>query len=77
VDVRIGMSETNQIIEVDLDDETDREVLQTQVQEVLTGEAPIFKLVDRRGKELAVAGNRVAWIELGSAANDRRIGFGA
>ncbi len=77
MDVRIGMSETNQIIEVDLDDETDREVLQTQVQEVLTGEAPIFKLVDRRGKELAVAGNRVAWIELGSAANDRRIGFGA
>ena len=71
------MAESSQIIEVDMDDETDRTALQAQVQAVLTGTDAVLTLVDRKGKELSVSAARVGWVELGSIADDRRIGFGA
>jgi hypothetical protein len=77
VDVRIGIADSTQIIEVDMGDDTDRDEMRAQVQAVLSGSTPVLMLVDRRGKELNVAAGRVAWIELGSADADRRIGFGA
>jgi len=77
VDVRIGIADSPQIIEVDMDDEVDRAELQTLVQDVLSGSTPVLTLEDRRGKELSVPAGRVAWIELGSSVEERRIGFGA
>lgn len=77
MDVRIGIADSTQIIEVDMGDDTDRDEMRAQVQAVLSGSTPVLMLVDRRGKELNVAASRVAWIELGSADDDRRIGFGA
>ena len=77
MDVRIGIADSPQIIEVDMDDEVDRAELQTLVQDVLSGSTPVLTLEDRRGKELSVPAGRVAWIELGSSVEERRIGFGA
>ena len=77
MDVRIGIAQSTQTIELELDEETDREALRKQVDEVLGDDDGVLWLVDRKGKEVGVPASRVAYIELTSADPERRIGFGA
>jgi len=76
MDVRIGISQSGQVIELELDDDTDRAALKAQVDEVLGGENAVLWLVDRKGKEVAIPARRVAFVELSSVDAERRIGFG-
>ncbi|MEL7157789.1 MAG: DUF3107 family protein [Actinomycetota bacterium] len=55
----------------------DRDALKKQVDETLAKEGAVLWLIDRKGKEVAVPSDRVAFVELSSADPDRRIGFGA
>lgn len=77
MDVRIGIAESPQVIEVELENDTDRDGLKAQIEAVMSGEAKIFWVTDRKGKDLAVPADRIAFIEVGTAEADRRIGFGA
>lgn len=77
MDVRIGITHTNQVIEMELDEETDRAALKERVDEALSDEDRVLWLVDRKGKELAVPSSRISYVELSSVDPDRRIGFGA
>ncbi len=77
MDVRIGIADSPQIIEVDMSDETDRDALKATVNAVLAGTTPVLTLEDRKGKELNVPGSRVSFIEIGAADAERKIGFGA
>ena len=77
MDVRIGITQSAQVIELELDEETDRDTLKKQVADVLADDERVSWLVDRKGKEIAVPSKRVSFIELSSADPDRRIGFGA
>lgn len=77
MDVRIGIADSPQVIEVEMSEDTDRDALQAMVQSVLSGSTPVLTLEDKRGKELNVPAGRVAFVEIGAAKDDRRIGFGA
>lgn len=77
MDVRIGIADSPQIIEVELPEETDRVELKKLVQSVLEGATSVFTVEDKRGKELNVPASRVSFIEIGAQDADRRIGFGA
>ena len=77
MDVRIGIAESPQVIEVDMPEETDRAELKKMVQSVLEGTTSVFTVEDKRGKELNVPAARVAFIEIGAQDAERRIGFGA
>lgn len=77
MDVRIGIADSNQIIEVEMPDETDRAELKQTVQSVLEGATAVLTLEDKRGKELNVPSARVAFVEIGAGDAARRIGFGA
>ena len=77
MDVRIGIADSPQIIEVEMPDETDRAALKKTVQAVLDGSAPVHTLEDKRGKELNVPSGRVSFVEIGAGDPTRRIGFGA
>lgn len=75
MDVRIGIAETPQVIELELADDTDRAALKKQIDAVLADDDAVLWLTDRKGKELAIPAGRISFIELGSA-DERRIGFG-
>lgn len=75
MDVRIGFAQSNQVLEIELDDDTDREALKADVEKALSGGA--LWLTDRKGKEYGLAADRIAFVELGSTDAARRIGFGA
>lgn len=77
MDLRIGIAQSNQTIDVELDAETDRAELKERIDDVLGDDEKVLWIADRKGKETAVPSSRISFIELSSDDADRRIGFGA
>lgn len=77
MDVRIGIAESPQVIEVELEDSADRDALKSDVEAALAGKSKILWLTDRKGKELAVPASQIGFVELGTSDAERKIGFGA
>ena len=77
MDLRIGIAQSNQTLDIELDADTDRDELKKQIDEVLADDAKVLWVADRKGKETAVPSSRISFIELSSEDADRRIGFGA
>lgn len=77
MDVRIGIAETQQIVEVEMEDDIDRDALKSQVESAISGDSKVLWLEDRKGREIAVPVGQIAFVDIGSADAERRIGFGA
>ena len=77
MDVRIGVTYTGKELEVELPDDTDRDALSKTVEAAVAGETPVLWLTDRKGKTVGVPSEKIAYVELGRSASDRRVGFGA
>lgn len=75
MDVRIGVTHTPRELEMQLADGTDRDELRTRVEEVLGGESKVLWITDRKGREVGVPAERIAYVELGSSADPRPMGF--
>lgn len=76
MDLRIGISESPQVVEIELDDGVDRDGLKASI-EAAINEGDVLTVVDRRGRDWMVPGKRISFVELGSGDAERRIGFGA
>ena len=76
MDVRIGVSQAPRELSLELPDDTDREQLRASANAALAGDVDTLWLTDRRGRLVGVPSARIAYIEIGSADTDRRIGFG-
>jgi hypothetical protein len=77
VDVRIGVTYTGKELEVELPDDADRDQIAKQIDAAVAGDNPVLWLTDRKGKTVGVPSEKIAYVELGRAASDRRVGFGA
>jgi Protein of unknown function (DUF3107) len=77
VDVRIGISQVPREIEVELADGTDPDELVAKLEAALGKESGIVWLIDKRGRRVGVPAAKLAYIELDTAAESRRVGFGA
>ena len=75
MDVRIGVTQAPREINIEVDDDVDRDDLRSRVEAALAGATDVLWITDRRGKDVGVAAAKIAYIELGSP-DDRRIGFG-
>jgi hypothetical protein len=76
VDVRIGITHAARELLVELPDDTDREGLKTAIGAALAGASDTFVLTDRRGREIMVPSAKIAYVEVGLADGERRMGFG-
>ncbi len=77
MDVRIGVTQTPKEIEVELGDETDRDKVLEEIDSALSQPDGVLWLTDRRGRRVGVPTAKVAYVEVGAASEDRRVGFGA
>jgi len=77
VDVRIGIIQTAKELDVELAEGTERESILADVESALSNPDGILWLTDKRGRRVAVPSARIAYVEVGAAADDRRVGFGA
>ena len=75
MDIRIGVTDTPREVQLKLDDETDRADLKASIEASLAGDTSVLWLTDDKGQEVAVAANRIAYVELGPEGNNP-IGFG-
>lgn len=76
MDVRIGVTQTAREIEVELADDADPAAVRATVDEALADEDRVLWLTDRRGRQIGVPSAKVAYVEIGSPSDSRRIGFG-
>jgi hypothetical protein len=76
VDVRIGVTQAPREINIELAEDVDRDDLKGRIEAALAGATDVLWITDKRGKDVGVASAKIAYVELGSAEGDRRIGFG-
>jgi hypothetical protein len=77
VDVRIGIIHTGKELEVELLEGTERDQVIADVEKCLSNPDGVLWLADKRGRQVAVPTARIAYVEVGAAVDDRRVGFGA
>ncbi len=77
MDVRIGVTQTPREIEVELPEGTDTDALAARIEQALAADNGVLWLTDRRGRRVCVPAARVAYIEVNTASDERRVGFGA
>jgi Protein of unknown function (DUF3107) len=76
VDVRIGIVQTVKELEVELEQDADRDAVMAEIETALSSESVLW-LTDRKGRRVGVPAAKVAYIEVGAPSSDRRVGFGA
>ena len=75
MDVRIGVTQAPRELNVEVED-ADRDDLKARVEAALSGATDVLWITDKRGREIGVPAAKIAYVEVGSADGDRRIGFG-
>jgi len=77
VEVRIGVTYTPKEIEVDLADDTDRDQLIAAIEDVVSNDGRVLWLTDRKGRRVGIPSAKLAYVEIGAEAGERRVGFSA
>ena len=78
MDLRIGITQTGQIVEIELPEDADRDALKDELESVMAAEQKrVMWVTDKRGRLTGVASDKVSFVELSAADEERRIGFGA
>ena len=77
MDVRIGVINTVKEIDIELASDVDRDKVRKEIDSVLGDDDKVLWLRDKSGRDVAIPSAKIAYVELGSADSERRIGFGA
>jgi predicted GTPase len=77
VDVRIGIAQSVKELEVDLGDGVERDAVLEEIDQALKAADGVLWLTDRKGRRVGVPVAKVAYVEIGAPATERRVGFGA
>ncbi len=75
MDVRIGVTYSPKELELELGDDADPEKVKAEIGAALGGKGPLW-MTDRRGRQVAVPLDKIAYVEIGSPDDAHRIGFG-
>jgi len=77
MDLRIGVTHSARDIALEIEsDDKSRAAVRSAVEATLAGKVEVLWLKDKRGREVAVPADKIAFVEFGSPDGDRRLGFG-
>ncbi len=76
MDIKIGVTYSPREVTLDLDDSTDVAALKADIDQVLSTEGAVFWVTDEKGRQVGVPGEKIAYVELGTADAQKPIGFG-
>jgi len=77
VDIRIGVSQHPREIEVELADGSSADELMSRVESAVQKASGMLWFTDKRGRKVGVPAAKLAYVELDTGAETRRVGFGA
>jgi len=75
MDVRVGVSETPKEIHVELADDAEQASVIASVEKALAKADGVLWLTDRKGRKVGIPSGKVAYVEIGSPSDERRVGF--
>ena len=75
MDVRIGVTQSPKEIDIEMPEGTDVKELQTSIDSSLSSGGTLW-LTDRKGRQVGVPTDKIAYVEIGHPDDGRRIGFG-
>lgn len=76
MDIRIGVTYSAKELDVELADGADTEQVKADVATALAGGGLLW-LTDRKGRQVGVPAEKIAYVEIGSPDGDRKMGFGS
>jgi hypothetical protein len=77
VEIRIGVIYTAKEIEVDLGEEADHDKVIADIEAAVASDDKVLWLTDRKGRRVGVPASKIAYLEIDSTAEGRRVGFSA
>jgi hypothetical protein len=77
VDVHIGVTYTGKEIELEMADDASPDDVIKRVEAAVGSSGGVLWLSDKRGRSVGIPADKVAYVEIGSPGDDRRVGFGA
>jgi hypothetical protein len=77
VHVRIGVTYIPREIEIELPDDAEAESVKSSIEQAVSKGSGLLWLTDRKGHQVGIAVDKLAYIDLGTSADSGRIGFGA
>ena len=77
MDVRIGVTYTGKEIELEMADDAKADDITSRVEQAIGNGGSVLWLTDKRGRSVGIPSDKVAYVEIGSPGDDRRVGFGA
>lgn len=76
MDVRIGVSQTAKELDVELPEGADAEAIKADIDQAIKDGTTLW-LTDRKGRQVGVPAEKIAYFEIGRPDDGRHIGFGA
>jgi hypothetical protein len=76
MEIRIGIVQSMKEIDVELPDDADRDKVVKEVEAALASDSVLW-LTDRKGRRVGVPAQRISYVELGTPASGRVVGFGS
>ena len=77
MDIRIGITQAPREIAIEVEDDAkSREALKANVEQALKGEIATLWITDKKGRDIAVPAAKIAYVEIGTGDDGKRIGFG-
>ena len=76
MDVRIGVSQTAKEIDVELPDGVDADSVKATLDKALA-DGGSFWLTDKKGRQVGVPAEKIAYFEIGRPDDGRHLGFGS
>ena len=75
MDVKIGVTYTAKELDLELADDADRDQVLKDVEAALGKDNGVLWLTDKKGRTVGVPAAKVAYVEVGTSARERRVGF--
>ncbi|MCU1356831.1 MAG: hypothetical protein JWM89_2249 [Acidimicrobiales bacterium] len=75
MDVRIGVTQTAKELDIELPADADAEALKADIATALV-DGTMLWITDRKGRQVGVPAEKIAYLEIGRPDDNRRIGFG-
>lgn len=76
MDIRIGVTYSPKELDIELAEDADPKTLKADIEKSLANGGIVW-LTDRKGRQVGVPADKVAYVELGRPDADHRIGFGS
>lgn len=75
MDIRIGVTYTPKEIALEMPDDVKADAIKADIDAALSGDGALW-LTDKKGRQVGIPADKIAYVEVGSEDGNRPIGFG-